>query len=646
MSVPSNSITSILNDLYSCQGNNSFLWSTLLTSFTRDNSGEECVTFIKNKLSECPNEELTLDILDYLMDNKVPSVVSLVGQKPFLNCLMELLKFENKTTMDVQKKTLYIIQKWAIMQENEPNKQIFKEFYMFLQSNGVFFPPKNDPTVVHYTYSKFINNQTEQFNNPFTQSNNNPFNNQSNNNNDNPFTQSSNDNPFNQNNNNNNSNPFTQNNNNDNPFTQSNNNSNPFNQSNDNPFNQNNNNNNNPFTNNNNHPFTQNNNNNHPFTQNNNNNPFNNQNSNSNPFDSISNQFSYPTFEDSNNNKNNNLYDINGVYDINDINEGSNQNNTFQQQQHSFSQQSSYQPYQPQQQQKPSYSQNQPPPYLTKPNPYLTQSHPSLHQTNNSNAKQKILSYIEYEKIRKIVDEWLSKLTHINFMIDQGINSSYTNQLNQTIYELRSFQSELRNLIITYSNTIRGEEILRDLNDDIDITLTRYNNLNSYQTPPKYISKIHSNIENSNFVYKDYPFYLKENDPSYRVDRQNKNTSSIFNKEKIKEDLSDFGSKVGSGASYVGQQVGKGATYVGEGLSNVGSKIKEHSINAFHRIKGSLRHDDIPSSSPPGSVNSSSSYSNNTLTKSYYYGEENRSIFGKMKSGLSSLGNKVKGAFD
>lgn len=627
MSVPSNSITSILNDLYSCQGNNSFLWSTLLTSFTRDNSGEECVTFIKNKLSESPNEELTLDILDYLMDNKVPSVVSLVGQKPFLNCLMELLKFENKTTMDVQKKTLYIIQKWAIMQENEPNKQIFKEFYMFLQSNGVFFPPKNDPTVVHYTYSKFINNQTEQFNNPFTQSNNNnPFNNQSNNNNDNPFTQSSNDNPFNQNNNNNNSNPF--------------------NQSNDNPFNQNNNNNNNPFTNNNNHPFTQNNNSNNPFTQNNNNNPFNNQNSNSNPFDSISNQFSYPSFEDSNNNKNNNLYDINGVYDINDINEGSNQNNTFQQQQHSFSQQSSYQPYQPQQQQKPSYSQNQPPPYLTKPNPYLTQSHPSLHQTNNSNAKQKILSYIEYEKIRKIVDEWLSKLTHINFMIDQGINSSYTNQLNQTIYELRSFQSELRNLIITYSNTIRGEEILRDLNDDIDITLTRYNNLNSYQTPPKYTSKIHSNIENSNFVYKDYPFYLKENDPSYRVDRQNKNTSSIFNKEKIKEDLSDFGSKVGSGASYVGQQVGKGATYVGEGLSNVGSKIKEHSINAFHRIKGSLRHDDIPSSSPPGSVNSSSSYSNNTLTKSYYYGEENRSIFGKMKSGLSSLGNKVKGAFD
>ena len=448
MSVPSNSITSILNDLYSCQGNNSFLWSTLLTSFTRDNSGEECVTFIKNKLSECPNEELTLDILDYLMDNKVPSVVSLVGQKPFLNCLMELLKFENKTTMDVQKKTLYIIQKWAIMQENEPNKQIFKEFYMFLQSNGVFFPPKNDPTVVHYTYSKFINNQTEQFNNPFTQSNNNPFNNQSNNNNDNPFTQSSNDNPFNQNNNNNNSNPFTQNNNNDNPFTQSNNNSNPFNQSNDNPFNQNNNNNNNLFTQNNNHPFNQSNNNNHPFTQNNNNNPFNNQNSNSNPFDSISNQFSYPTFEDSNNNKNNNLYDINGVYDINDINEGSNQNNTFQQQQHSFSQQSSYQPYQPQQQQKPSYSQNQPPPYLTKPNPYLTQSHPSLHQTNNSNAKQKILSYIEYEKIRKIVDEWLSKLTHINFMIDQGINSSYTNQLNQTIYELRSFQSELRNLII------------------------------------------------------------------------------------------------------------------------------------------------------------------------------------------------------
>ena len=630
-----NSITSILNDLYSCQGNNSFLWSTLLTSFNRDNSGEECVTFIKNKLSVCPNEELTLDILDYLMDNKVPSVVSLVGQKPFLNCLMELLKFENKTTMDVQKKTLYIIQKWAMMQENEPNKQIFKEFYSFLQSNGVFFPPKNDPTVVHYTYSKFINNQTEQFNNPFTQSNNNnPFNNQSNNNNDNPFTQSSNDNPFNQNYNNNN-NPFTQNNNNDNPFTQSNNNSNPFNQSNDNPFNQ---------SNNNNNPFT--NNNNNPFTQNNNNNPFNNQHSNNNPFDSISNQFSYPSFEDSNNNKNNNLYDINGVYDINDINEGSNQNNTFQQQQHSFSQQSSYQPYQPQQQQKPSYSQNQPPPYLTKPNPYLTQSHPSLHQSNNSNAKQKILSYIEYEKIRKIVDEWLSKLTHINFMIDQGINSSYTNQLNQTIHELRSFQSELRNLIITYSNTIRGEEILRDLNDDIDTTLTRYNNLNSYQTPPKYISKIHSNIENSNFVYKDYPFYLKENDPSYRVDRQNKNTSSIFNKEKIKEDLSDFGSKVGSGASYVGQQVGKGATYVGEGLTNVGSKIKEHSINAFHRIKGSLRHDDIPSLPPPGSVNSSSSYSNNTLTKTYYYGEENRSIFGKMKSGLSSLGNKVKGAFD
>jgi hypothetical protein len=37
---------------------------------------------------------------------------------------------------------------------------------------------------------------------------------------------------------------------------------------------------------------------------------------------------------------------------------------------------------------------------------------------------------------------------------------------------------------------------------------------------------------------------------------------------------------------------------------------------------------------------------NNTLKKSYYYGEENRTLFDKMKSGLSSFGNKVKGAFD
>ena len=300
-----------INNIYSSNGSSKNDWSNFIKDINNDSYVDKIIFLLHKYMRENPKNELTVDIIDLIIDYGSPKILFKVADKQFLDTFLNLLKSGTNAGIENQKKVIYLTQKWAKKYEKNKSLSIFMENYNFLKSNGITFP--NEDFVIN-TYTKFISEDEIKNslynNNPNSNINLNQNQNQSNNNNN--FNNSNNNQNFPNNNNEKVKNPFESMNPQNNPFPMSNNdsfpNTNSF-PSNDNFPGSNSFPNNNNFPTNNNFPnnnnfnnsnFGQNNyNNNNPYNNYNNNNPYNNSNNNmnSNPYN---NNFSY-------NNMNNNF---------------------------------------------------------------------------------------------------------------------------------------------------------------------------------------------------------------------------------------------------------------------------------------------------------------------------------------------------
>ena len=122
-------------------------------------------------MKEQPQDLLTIDIIDYIIDNGCPKIINLIAQKNFLDCFLNLLKSETNEGIENQKNVIYLTQKWANKFSNNNNLKIFQDNYNLLKGSGISFPPGN---FLLETYNKFIGGN---------QNNNNPNNNNNQNNN-------------------------------------------------------------------------------------------------------------------------------------------------------------------------------------------------------------------------------------------------------------------------------------------------------------------------------------------------------------------------------------------------------------------------------------------------------------------------------
>ena len=107
-------IIPILNQIYQTKGQSVEQW-IYLNNYILNQTQEinYFFQFISNKLNTNNNEELllTLDILDYSMDNGRTELWIKVSSKEFLSTLLHLLKMINDEK--VQEKILYMIEKWG-----------------------------------------------------------------------------------------------------------------------------------------------------------------------------------------------------------------------------------------------------------------------------------------------------------------------------------------------------------------------------------------------------------------------------------------------------------------------------------------------------------------------------------------------------
>ena len=143
----------ILNKIYQTKDQSSEQW-IYLNNYLIKHPQEinNFIQFIINKLNNNNNEEqlLTLDILDYSMDNGRMELWIKVSSKEFLSFFLQLLKDVNDEI--IQEKILYLIEKWGKNYDKDtfPN---LNSFYISLKKNGIQFP-------INYnkTYSNYLNN--------------------------------------------------------------------------------------------------------------------------------------------------------------------------------------------------------------------------------------------------------------------------------------------------------------------------------------------------------------------------------------------------------------------------------------------------------------------------------------------------------
>ena len=102
-----------LENIYLFDGSNKGDWDGFIKDITNESYGEKIVQTVLDNIKKQPTSELNLDVVDYILDFGCPKIISLIAQKVFLDEVLNLLKQETNAGIEVQKKILYLTQKWA-----------------------------------------------------------------------------------------------------------------------------------------------------------------------------------------------------------------------------------------------------------------------------------------------------------------------------------------------------------------------------------------------------------------------------------------------------------------------------------------------------------------------------------------------------
>ena len=129
-----------INSIYSNNGNQKKDWENFIKDINNNSCNEQIIFLLQKNMKENPQNELTVDIIDLIVDYGSPKILNLIAQKQFLDSFLNLLKSETKAGVENQKKVIYLTQKWAKKFDKNPSFSIFMDNFNFLKSNGIAFP--------------------------------------------------------------------------------------------------------------------------------------------------------------------------------------------------------------------------------------------------------------------------------------------------------------------------------------------------------------------------------------------------------------------------------------------------------------------------------------------------------------------------
>ena len=148
--------SSNIQKIYDSNGNHVKGWKKFLYEINLENTkiNDEIFTKINQSILDKESIDLTLDIIDFIIDNGDNCIIDLIATKNFLINIRKLLKVDAIKEIEIQKKIIFLIQKWALKFGNNIKYKIFKENYENLKLKITF--PNEDYKIE--TYNKYIEN--------------------------------------------------------------------------------------------------------------------------------------------------------------------------------------------------------------------------------------------------------------------------------------------------------------------------------------------------------------------------------------------------------------------------------------------------------------------------------------------------------
>ena len=157
-----NSLSNI-SKIISSNGSDKDAWENLLCNIhsAESNNITEIIIFFNNNLDKKLDIEITLDIIDYLVFYGTQEIIESIAQKEFLTKILDLLKNNSGSSVNIQKTVIILTQKWAKKFENNSNSALsgFSENYNILKNGKIMFPPEN---YKFDTYAKYISDEEAQ----------------------------------------------------------------------------------------------------------------------------------------------------------------------------------------------------------------------------------------------------------------------------------------------------------------------------------------------------------------------------------------------------------------------------------------------------------------------------------------------------
>ena len=148
-------LTLSIHKIYNSEGKNKNEWQEFLfeININKKKINKQIISRLDQSFKDKTKVDLTSDFIDFIIDYGCDTVIDLISNEKFLGNFISLIKKSSNSTIETQKKVIFLIQKWALKFGNDNNHSLFKSNYDYLKSLNIAFPSRN---YIIQTYNKYI----------------------------------------------------------------------------------------------------------------------------------------------------------------------------------------------------------------------------------------------------------------------------------------------------------------------------------------------------------------------------------------------------------------------------------------------------------------------------------------------------------
>ena len=148
-------LTLSIHKIYNSDGKNKNEYQEFLfeININKKKINKQIISRLDQSFKDKTKVDLTSDFIDFIIDYGCDTVIDLISNEKFLGNFISLIKKSSNSTIETQKKVIFLIQKWALKFGNDNNHSLFKSNYDYLKSLNIAFPSRN---YIIQTYNKYI----------------------------------------------------------------------------------------------------------------------------------------------------------------------------------------------------------------------------------------------------------------------------------------------------------------------------------------------------------------------------------------------------------------------------------------------------------------------------------------------------------